>query len=101
MASYDYQTSSTTLPLAGEVQLSILRLGAEEPLRAQGQMDRLEAAVRRVEEFMGLPFPQKDIILLYGETGTQTTGVYVGSHIVVDPPLVIQGDPAARRGSRG
>ena len=92
VAGYDYQSRSTTLPLAGEVQLTILRLGPEEPLKAQGQMDRLEAAVRQIEGFMGLPFPQTDIILLYGETGTQTTGVHVGSHIVVDRPLVIQGD---------
>ena len=92
VTSYDYQTSSTTLPLAGEVQLTILRLGPEESLRAQGQMNRLEAAVRQIEGLMGLPFPKKDIILLYAETGTQTTGVYAGSHIVVDRPLVIQGD---------
>ena len=93
VASYDYQTSSVTLPLAGEVRITILRLGPEETLKAQGQMNRLEAAVRQIEGFMGLPFPQKkDIILLYGETGTQTTGVYVGSHMVVDRPLVIQGD---------
>ena len=92
LTSYDYQTSSTSLPLAGKTQLTILRLGPEERLKAQGQMSRLDAAVRQTEGFMGLPFPQTDIILLYGETGTQTTGVYVGSHIVIDPPLVIQGD---------
>jgi hypothetical protein len=92
VASYDYQSSPTTLPLAGEVQLTILRLEPEETLKALGQMNRLKAAVRQIEGFMGLPFPQKDIILLYGETGIQTTGVNVGSHIVVDRPLVIQGD---------
>ncbi len=92
VSGYDYQSSSVTLPLAGEVQLTILRLAPEEPLRADGQMDRLEAAVQQIEAFMGLPFPQKDVILLYAETGTQTTGVYVGTHMVVDRPLVIQGD---------
>ena len=92
LTTYDYQTVSATLPLAGDIQLTILRLSPEEPLKAQGQMSRLEAAVWRTEGFMGLPFPQKDIILLYGETGTETTGVSVGSHMVVDRPLVLQGD---------
>ena len=92
VTSYDYQSSSVTLPLAGEVQLTILRLEPEGSLRAEGQMDRLEAAIQQIEEFMGLPFPQKDVIMLYAETGTQTTGVYLGTHIVVDRPSGIQGD---------
>ena len=89
---YEYQSGSVSLPLAGEVQLSIIRPYPETAIKAQGQMQRLENAVRHVEGFFDVAFPQHDVILLYGETGTQTTGIYVGSHMVVDRPVVIQDD---------
>ena len=44
---------SITLPLAGEVVLSIIRTGPGEAK----SMDLLEHSVRGVEEFMGLPLP--------------------------------------------
>ena len=89
---HEYQSKSISLPLAGDVQLTILRLFSESPLKAQGQIARLENAVRNIEGFLGVPFPRQDIILLYAETGTQTTGVFVGSHMVVDRPVAILGD---------
>ena len=92
LEAYEYQSKIASIPLAGDVQLTILRLSPETALKAQGQMDRLENAVRHTEEFFGVPFPQKDIILLYAETGTLTTGVHAGTHMVVDRPVSIQGD---------
>ena len=89
---HEYQSKSISLPLAGDVQLTILRLFPESALKAQGQIDRLENAVRHIEGFLGVPFPQRDILLLYAETGSQTTGVHLGSHMVVDRPVAIQGD---------
>ena len=92
LGDYEYQSKIASLPLAGDVQLTILRLSPETALKAEGQMDRLENAVRHTEEFFGVPFPQQDIILLYGETGTLTTGIHAGTHMVVDRPVSIQGD---------
>ena len=92
LKDHEYQSKTASLPLAGDVQLTILRLSPEVALKAQGQIDRLENAARHIEEFFGVPFPQRDIILLYGETGTQTTGVHAGTHMVVDRPVSIQGD---------
>ena len=49
-----------TLPLAGEVDLTIIRTSPERGYA--GMMDDLEYSVRSHEEFMGLPFPQRQII---------------------------------------
>ena len=46
------------LPLAGETELSMIRT---LPGR-NASMDSLEHAVRRIEDFMGLPFPQRQVI---------------------------------------
>ena len=89
---YEYQSESVSLRLAGDVQLSIIRPYPESAIKAQGQMQRLENAVRHIEGLFDVAFPRQDVILLYGETGTQTTGIHVGSHIVVDRPAVIQDD---------
>ena len=52
-----------TLPLAGETHLSIVRTRRG----ADGTMDLLERAVRGIEEFMGLPFPRRQVIYLFEE----------------------------------
>ena len=52
---------SITLPMAGEIDLSIVRTHQG----TDGTMDLLERAVRGVEEFMGLPFPQRQVIYLF------------------------------------
>ena len=57
------------LPLAGETELSMIRT---LPGR-NASMDSLEHAVRRIEDFMGLPFPQRQVIYHFvdspGEVG--------------------------------
>ena len=60
-----------TLPLAGEVALSVIWPAGLEPDRTvrlgvstSRTMDIFERAVRATEEFMGLPFPQKHAIVL-------------------------------------
>ena len=49
-----------TLPLAGKVELTIIRTDPERGYA--GMMDDLEQAVRGHEGFMGLPFPQRQVI---------------------------------------
>ena len=56
-----------TLPLRGEVTLHVIEpqaLGLSSPgSGALEPMDALEHAIRTHEEFMGLPFPERDVIL--------------------------------------
>ena len=80
------QDRTISLPLAGEVKLTILRTrpGAD---RTMGQ---LEAAVRQVEAVMGLPFPSRHVIYLFEEaTSSSHSGVFggtnFGTHIVSLP----------------
>ncbi len=49
------------LPLAGETELAIIRTkpGADHT------MDLLEHSVRSIEEFMGLPFPRRQVIYVF------------------------------------
>ena len=55
-----------TLPLGGDTHLSIVRTrqGADHT------MDLLERAVRNIEEFMGLPFPRRQAVYLFEESGS-------------------------------
>ena len=50
-----------TLPLAGETELTIIRIrpGVDRT------MDLIEHSVRSIEEFMGLPFPRRQVIYLF------------------------------------
>ena len=54
---------TVVLPLKGELTLTIVRT---QP-GAEASMDRLEATVRMVEEFMGVPFPIDFVTVFYDE----------------------------------
>ncbi len=84
-----------TLPLAGEVALSIVwPAGLEsDPIARQvvdvsRTMDVFERAVREVEEFMGQPFPQKHAVVLIHDypTGAQARGGRE-AFITIDPRI--------------
>ena len=96
LAEHYLDSTSATLPLAGEVGLHILRLGPPSPTDTAQQrarhMTQLEEAVLLMEEFMGIPFPQSDIILLFAEPGVGTAGTYHGTHMIISPPQEILGD---------
>ena len=73
-----------SLPLAGEVQLSIIRTrpGAERT------MDLVENAVRSAEEFMGAPFPKRHVIYLFAEAQTPSyAGTNFGTNITSYPKV--------------
>ena len=71
-----------TLPLAGDVVLSIIRTGPGEAK----SMDLLEHSVRGVEEFMGLPLPTNYVGLLYEDAVYgANAGVNFGTHIAILP----------------
>lgn len=52
-----------TLPLAGETELTIVRMSNRNPQALDVDMDTLEHSVRSIEEFMGYPFPRRQVIL--------------------------------------
>ena len=54
---------SITLPLAGEIELTIIRTGA--PI--DYAMNSLEHAVRNIEEFMGAPLPIRQVIVRFDD----------------------------------
>ena len=76
-----YEVSSTIdLPYAGEVRLSIVRTTAEDART----MDFLELSLRRIEEFMGWPFPDRHIIY-YMHDGLEdgTFSYFYGTHVQI------------------
>ena len=71
-----------TLPLAGDVVLSIVRTGPG----AARSMDLLEHAVRSVEEYMDAPFPTSYVGLLYeNAVFGSNAGTNFGTHIAILP----------------
>ena len=76
--SVSFTVRNIMLPLAGSVELTIIRTSRG----ADYTMDLLEHAVRSVEEFMGLPFPQKQIIY-WIEDGVVPGGVNYGTHVAI------------------
>ena len=73
-----------TLPLAGEVELTIIRTrrGAERT------MGLLEESVRLVEDFMSVPFPQKPVIYLFEEAvQLDYLGVNAWTHVAILPEV--------------
>ena len=70
------------LSLAGETHLAIIRTGPG----AERSMDLLEHSVRQVEQFMGIPFPNRYVGWLVGEAVTPTFGGNnFGTHITTLP----------------
>ena len=73
---------SVMLPLAGKVDLAILRTSPG----ASSGMDRLEFSVRSAEELMGQPFPTRFVGLLYEKAVKGGyAGTNFGTHIAILP----------------
>ena len=76
------EVRSFQLPLAGEVELAIIRLGPG----AGRSMDLLEYSVRAAEEFMNAPLPTRYVALLYADGVTETfAGTNFGTHMAILP----------------
>ena len=70
------------LPLAGRVDLAIIRTGPGAPR----SMDLLEHAVRHAEDFLAVPFPTGYVGWLFGDAVTPSfAGNYFGTHIASLP----------------
>ena len=89
---------TVSLPLAGNVDLAIIRTGPG----ALRSMDLLEDGVRRAERFMAEPFPTRHVALLFEETVSDSSpGANLGSHIAVRPEYDVgDEDPEANAARR-
>ena len=78
------ETRTIELPMAGEVELVIVRI---QPGSAKS-MDLLEEAVRFAESYMGEPFPLNLVLLLYADAVKPGfAGHNSGANMVVHPDL--------------
>ena len=75
------------LPLAGETTLTIVRYRQPET----PTMDFLERAVRFNEDYMGLPFPARWIVLYFDDEDSGVGIAHHGSHIAMREELEIIG----------
>ena len=76
------EVRTITLPLAGEVVLSIIRTGPG----AARTIDLLEHAVQGVEEYMGLALPTNYVGLLFADAVSgSNAGANFGTHIAILP----------------
>ena len=74
---------TVALPLAGEVELAIVRARPG----ARRSMDLLESAVREAENLMGEPLPARYVGLLFEDAvaGSFAAGTNFGTHIAIRP----------------
>ena len=79
------QKESNLMPLAGQVTFVIVRLGFASNSEV---MPHLIEAARKVEDFMGLPQPIDEVILLIGAPGgeRELSGVNLGGAFIVVRP---------------
>ena len=75
------EEKTVNLPLAGKVDLVILRTSPS----VDHIMRKLEMAVHSIEEFMGVPFPRKQVILFIDEITEQVglRGINYGTHVSI------------------
>ena len=73
------------LPLAGRTELTLVRTVAGDPRT----MDFVEHSVRRLEEFMGFPFPLQHVIFVFVDTfgGGKNFGSHISMNIKNEPQM--------------
>ena len=78
-AQVTLEERAIALPLAGETELTIIRTqpGIERT------MDSLDHSVRAIEEFMGYPFPQRQVIFLLAQVPEESGGFNFGTHVSI------------------
>jgi hypothetical protein len=78
-----------SLSRGGDIKL----VAFNRPVGSQGAgriLSHLRAAVAAIEEFMTVPFPEEQILLLFTEPGEDFSGLYLGTHLVVSPTMGVK-----------
>ena len=95
------RSGSINLPLAGEI--GSFSLASRQKDLDPETTKQVQEAVRALEDFMGLPFPSGELVVLYGSAGesysyttrgTDYPGRYLGSHMIVRANLA-RGSPTS------
>ena len=98
MGSHFARSATVNLPLAGEVDLTAFRRTPFQ--RFDDILNLVEDSLRATEQFMGIPFPQKDVLLLFIDPLYEWPAVndasiafnIGGRHMLVTRQEVIEGD---------
>ena len=94
----DIERLTAILPLAGEVDLVILRTSPG----ASSGMDSLEFTVRFAEELVGEPFPTRYVALLYEKAVSEGYGgTNFGTHIAILPEYDVDDDSEPAKSAFG
>ena len=94
----DIERRTATLPLAGKVNLVILRTSPG----ASSGMDSLEFTVRFAEELVGEPFPTRYVALLYEKAVSEGYGgTNFGTHIAILPEYDVDDDSEPAKSAFG
>jgi hypothetical protein len=96
--SHYARSATVNLPIAGEVDLTAFRRTPFQ--RFDDILDLVEDSLRATEQFMGVPFPQKDVLLLFIDPLYEWPAVndasiafnIGGRHVLVTRQEVIEGD---------
>lgn len=72
-----------TLPLSGEMGIAVI---ITQPMM-DNTLDLLEQAIRSIEEFMGFPFPERQVIYLFHSNPRLADGVY-DTHVALGPQTI-------------
>ena len=90
------QSTTVDLPLAGEVALIGVRPSPFKPF--DPGLPLVEDSLLAMESFMNVPFPREEVIVLFVDPfefnpiNDFTLALYLGTHLLVTRPEVIQGD---------
>ena len=79
--SHYIQHRAVTLPLAGSTNIWVIQ-GDSPPLE-EDLLKTIEDTARISEEFLGVPFPTTDIILLVAPPGHGLIGEHIGRHMIL------------------
>ena len=81
LESRHVQHKAVSLPLAGKVDIWVVQHTPPPP--DEGLLMAMEDTAQTLEEFLGVPFPTTDIILLVVPPGLGLMGQHRGSHMIL------------------
>ena len=81
LTSHYVQHKAVSLPLSGSADIWVIQNDSPPP--EEDLLKTIEDTARISEEFLGVPFPATDIILLVAPPGHGLIGVHLGTHMVL------------------
>ena len=95
IADHRLGSNQIVFPLGGEI--AVISIQRAEGRGRQDIVDLIKQTALEIEAFMGIPFPQDDLILLFAGCQDRSqsedcyfSGLYFGTHMIVEPRLAIK-----------